>query len=364
MNWFYESGGSQQGPVTEAELDRLLAEGKITQDTLVWREGMAGWMPHRAARPAPAAGPDLDLEVTRPGGPPAAASTSQITSSAPLGSPSSGRGSDTPQPGWIRCSYTGRYFPPSEIIYIEGRPYSAAAKPQVLASLTSGQMLPGHDSDRTGPDWERRESLGWFKAILGTIKSALLQPNQCFSTMRREGGLGTPLLYTAITAGAGLALSYLYNLLFQGVIAGMAASLGGPAGQPGLQMGMGVAMSVVFMVLSPLLAIVGTLINAGVTHLCLMLFKGANYPFETTLRATSYGFSSAMIFYAIPFCGGYIGAIWGIVIMCLGLGKAQECSTEKAVGAVLLPIALCCFGAFALAMVFGFSAAAAGGAFR
>jgi hypothetical protein len=69
MNWFYESGGTQQGPVSETDLDRLLAEGKITPDTLVWREGMAGWTPLRTARPAPAAAPDLDLEVTRPGTP-------------------------------------------------------------------------------------------------------------------------------------------------------------------------------------------------------------------------------------------------------------------------------------------------------
>lgn len=365
MNWFYESGGSQQGPVSEAELDRLLAEGKITGDTLVWREGMAGWMPHRTARPAPAAAPDLDYEVTRPGtslGQAPAAPISPVATGAPHGS--SAAGSDTPQPGWIRCSYTGRYFPPSDIIYIEGRPYSAAAKPQVLASLTSGQALPGASGDRTGPAWEQRETLGWVKAIVETVKPALLQPAVCFSTMRREGGLGAPLTYAAVVGGTGCALNYLYNLLFQGAFAALFTSMGQSASQARIQMGMGVAMSIVMMILSPLLAVIATLFNAGITHLCLMLFKGANHPFEVTARVSSYAFSSAMVLYAIPFCGGYVGAIWGIVIMCIGLAKAHECSTEKAVGAVLLPMGVCCVAAVLLMMVFGISAAAAGGAFK
>jgi len=363
MNWFYESGGSQQGPVSEAELDRLLAEGKITGDTLVWREGMAGWMPHRSARPAQVAPPNLDYEVTRPGTP-LAQSTAAPVSPAPTPLGSSAGGSDAPQPGWIRCSYTGRYFPPSDIIYIEGRPYSAAAKPQVLASLTSGQALPGTSGDRTGPAWEQRETLGWVKAIVETVKSALLQPAACFSTMRREGGLGTPLTYSAVVAGAGLALNYLYQFMFQGAFAAIFSSMGQSASQARLQMGMGVAMSIVMIIFSPLLAVVGTLINAGITHLCLMLFKGANYPFEVTARVSSYAFSSAMVLYAIPFCGGYVGAIWGIVIMCIGLAKAHECTTDKAVGAVLLPMGVCCVAAVILVMVFGFSAAAASGAFR
>jgi hypothetical protein len=115
MNWYYESGGQQQGPVADSELDRLLAEGKITLDTLVWREGLAGWTPLRTARPAappPVAAPapvDAGWELTRPAAPIAPAA-------------SAAGGSDTPQPGWIRCTLTGRYFPPSEIIYLEGKP--------------------------------------------------------------------------------------------------------------------------------------------------------------------------------------------------------------------------------------------------
>ena len=127
MNWYYESGGQQQGPVTETDLDRLLSEGKINPDTLIWREGMSGWTPLRTARPS--AAPSVPSSPVPP------APGLSLEPSAPGAIPSSTTGSDQPQPGWIRCSFTGRYFPPSEIIYLEGKPYSAAAKPQVIAAM-------------------------------------------------------------------------------------------------------------------------------------------------------------------------------------------------------------------------------------
>src|SRR4051794_19069358 len=161
MNWYYESAGQQQGPVADAELDRLLAEGKITPDTLIWREGLAGWAPMRTARPAPA-------------------NVGAMPPPPPVPAP----GAEAPPPGYIRCSLTGKYFPPSEIIYIEGRPYSAEAKPQVMQSLQAGAALPSNALDRTGPPWEQREQLGTMKALIETVKAVLTQPSQTFATMK------------------------------------------------------------------------------------------------------------------------------------------------------------------------------------
>lgn len=43
--WYYGSGGGQHGPVAEVELRALLASGAVGPQTLVWREGMSGWLP-------------------------------------------------------------------------------------------------------------------------------------------------------------------------------------------------------------------------------------------------------------------------------------------------------------------------------
>jgi hypothetical protein len=47
MKWYYVDAGKQAGPVDDAGLMALAVTGKITHDTLVWREGMANWQPFR-----------------------------------------------------------------------------------------------------------------------------------------------------------------------------------------------------------------------------------------------------------------------------------------------------------------------------
>ena len=51
MQWYYAIGEQRQGPVDEAEFQRLVAAGTITADTLVWRQGMTGWTTYGATVP-------------------------------------------------------------------------------------------------------------------------------------------------------------------------------------------------------------------------------------------------------------------------------------------------------------------------
>ena len=56
MDWFYEKDGEQKGPVSESTLRGLLADGTIRPTNLVWREGMADWLPYASAlEPTPPA---------------------------------------------------------------------------------------------------------------------------------------------------------------------------------------------------------------------------------------------------------------------------------------------------------------------
>jgi uncharacterized RDD family membrane protein YckC len=54
MKWFYANAGIQNGPVEDAELDRLVGQGIVRGDTLVWNEGMTGWQPLSVVRGWPA----------------------------------------------------------------------------------------------------------------------------------------------------------------------------------------------------------------------------------------------------------------------------------------------------------------------
>ncbi len=52
MKWFYVlDDGATKAEAEETEFSLLVAQGRIRPETLVWREGMAEWMPCRQARP-------------------------------------------------------------------------------------------------------------------------------------------------------------------------------------------------------------------------------------------------------------------------------------------------------------------------
>ncbi len=72
MEWYYENNGAQAGPISEAELKGLFAEGRITPDALVWRQGMDDWAPYGRVFPAAAVVPS-DVAGTPPVGSPRAA---------------------------------------------------------------------------------------------------------------------------------------------------------------------------------------------------------------------------------------------------------------------------------------------------
>lgn len=43
MSWYYADGQDQKGPLEEADFQKLVANGTVKGDTLVWQDGMANW---------------------------------------------------------------------------------------------------------------------------------------------------------------------------------------------------------------------------------------------------------------------------------------------------------------------------------
>jgi hypothetical protein len=85
MTWYYAIGNERQGPVDDATLDRLIASGTVTGETLVWRAGMADWQPLAQARPS----------APRPAAPIPPPPSTPVPASTPLSTPAAG----TPAPG-------------------------------------------------------------------------------------------------------------------------------------------------------------------------------------------------------------------------------------------------------------------------
>ena len=103
MAWHYAINTEQQGPVEQPEWEQLLRQGVVTENTLVWREGMTDWQPYHEV-----AGPQLPV-------PPAVSGTGEVV-----------------------CSECGRIFPAEDIIRLAGRNVCAQCKP-----LATQKMLEG-----------------------------------------------------------------------------------------------------------------------------------------------------------------------------------------------------------------------------
>jgi hypothetical protein len=84
-----------------------------------------------------------------------------------------------------------------------------------------------------------------------------------------------------------------------------------------------------------------------------MIVGGANQSFETTFRVLAFSQGSAGPLQMIPICGGLISGVWGLVCSCIGLARAHDTDTGRAVLAVFLPLIVCCGGVLFIALMFG-----------
>jgi hypothetical protein len=257
----------------------------------------------------------------------------------------------------VREGLSGGRFVPTDIGWREGMAnwqplsqfpeFAGAAVPAVPPVQSGGTPMPTPPSRRTGLPWEHRQGRGFFNAFIETLSMVLTRPTEAFSIMKREGGLGEPLIYALIGGCVGGIASLLFSLGFQslGLFAdrhnnGLAAIAG---------MGIGSAM-IIFL---PVFIVIFLFIWSALAHLCLMIFGGANQSFETTFRVFAFTQGSTGPLQIIPLCGGLISGIWAIVCNCIGLARAQETDTGRAVLAVFSPLIVCCGGGLLIAFMFG-----------
>ncbi len=218
----------------------------------------------------------------------------------------------------------------------------AAPPPQMGATSTSETA-----ATRSGLPWEHRQERGFANAFIETLAMVLTKPDLAFRTMKTEGGLAEPLIYALIGGCVGGIVSLLLSLGLQsmGLFTGQRDAFTAMAG-------MGIGM-IALIVLVPVFIVIGLFIAAAIVHLCLMIVGGANKSFETTFRVLAFSHGSTGPLQIIPVCGGLIAGVWALVVNCIGLARAHETTTGRAVLAVLLPLIVCCGAGFLLLIMFG-----------
>lgn len=256
---------------------------------------------------------------------------------------------------------TGRFLP-TDMAWQEGmadwRPLAQVVpeKPAVAASISgtteasavSVSASGAAGTSGSGLPWEHRQELGLVKAFFDTVIMLLTKPAEAFGMMKTEGGLMDPLLFALIGGCAGMVVAFLFQLVFQ--------SVGFMASRDSAIFGMGTGMWMIFgLIAMPVMFVCWLFIWSGILHLCLMMLGGAKRPFEATLRVVCFSSGSAYLLGIVPFCGRVVAPIYNIVLQCMGIARAHEIDTGKAVMAVLLPVLVCCGGVLLLFFLLGAS---------
>jgi hypothetical protein len=233
-----------------------------------------------------------------------------------------------------------QWQPLSQFPEFAGVPDAPGESPPVTPPATP----PPEPRGRTGLPWEHRQERGFVNAFIETLQMVLTKPDPAFRMMKTEGSLADPILYALIGGCIGGIVSFLFSLGFQSM--GMFVERRNTLA---MMAGMG-AGSIFFLILLPVMIVLVLFIGSAIIHLCLMLVGGANKSFETTLRVLGFVQGATGPLQMIPVCGGFIAAIWALVLNCIGLARAHETDTGRAVLAVFLPMIVCCGTIFVIAL--------------
>ena len=227
-------------------------------------------------------------------------------------------------------------------------PYASPA----AAAYSFASAFP-YGGARPGLPWEvEPKTLGcWFRTMGMVVGS----PSQAFSLMRQYGGLGTPLLFNVYAVGMVMALIAVVAVPIM-LAARAFAQPNNNRGDPALIAGIVIGVIVAMLFYGLLLVVVVPCFWSGVSHLALYLVGGARHGFETTFRAISFAYFSALLpstlLGLIPYLGGVGAMIWILVLIGIALSRAHEISGGKAAAAVVLPFGICCGIYMATVMAF------------
>jgi hypothetical protein len=185
--------------------------------------------------------------------------------------------------------------------------------------------------------------LGILKALVQTWKEVLLNPATTFSHMKTTGGFTGPLLFNAVMLIVWAVFMLIYHFVFAGSFAAIAGSSQTDS-STAAALGVGtsaVSVIAIFTVAIPLI-IAWNFVIAGITHLCLSLFKGTSKSYEATYRVITYSYS-AWIFSILPCIGGILAYVWALFCTIVGLSKVHGTEGWRAAVGVLLPVFVCLF---------------------
>lgn len=190
------------------------------------------------------------------------------------------------------------------------------AKPGGPYAQSADQNTNGQSAGGPGIPWEDR-SRGLVSAYLATLKMVLFSPQRFFLAMPRDNHYGRPILFALISCAIGLLV---YGLV-------LAA----------FTMGLSLVYALVIVAASIVIMVPYLFISAAIWHVFLKIFDAGNNGYKTTFRVSCYA-CAPYIWYVVPFLGGLMCSIWGLICAIIGIKYAQETTYKRVIAAIALYI--------------------------
>lgn len=217
-----------------------------------------------------------------------------------------------------------------------------------------------------GLPWERRAETGALQGFADTVRRLMVEPAAALRDARRHGDLVSPIAYAVLMALVGVLAERVWGLLVgTSLLDLMPAELRENSAFGFALSGLGLAVT---LVVTPIVALCVLFVYAAIVHLFLMLYGGtrdSETGYEGTVRALAWS-STSQLGQLVPFAGGVIALVWGVVLQTLSLASFHRTTQGRALAAVLTPLVLCCvciavFAAGLMALIVGGIASGAGG---
>jgi hypothetical protein len=163
--------------------------------------------------------------------------------------------------------------------------------------------------------------------FISTARGVILSPVGFFRGMQKSGNYVGPLVFTVICAVIGGLLTGIISFLSGLLIGDFGTAIGGLIGG---------------IFLTPIFAVIGLFIVAGILHLLVMLLVKPNAGFEATYRVTAYLSVLYLVSWlgAIPILGILVSlalTVYGIVLGVIGVRETHSTTTGRAAAVVLIP---------------------------
>jgi hypothetical protein len=209
------------------------------------------------------------------------------------------------------------------------------------ASGGSGGGAAGRPPGMTasaGGEFDYRDPI---QSFVVTVRRLVLEPVAFFRGMTRQGDFVNPLVFALICWEV------------SAIIGGFLGVLASIVGLGARGVGDAIVSFFASLILTPIFAVIGLFIAAGIIHLLVTLIaRPMSTGFETTFRVLAFSNVTALISW-IPILGSLVGGIWYVVLSVFGVREGHATSTGKAAAIVLIPAAVALFILLVLAAVIG-----------